>query len=194
MEVLVMTGQLMTAATIFLILFGLVAAFDGLYLHLWKYRLYARAESLSEHKLHTLQGFLFMPVVFFLFYKDFGGWALWAGVVFVALEQVVEILDVLSENKSRARLGGLSSTEYTAHVVAITARTVAIALALAAKPLSAWSLDSPPVLGPDHAMASHVAFNTIVGNVLVVALHLWLMRGKYRAGSRALPVRVCWEA
>ena len=189
-----MTEQLMTAATIFLILFGLVAAFDGLYLHLWKYRLYAREESLGEHKLHTLQGVLFMPVVLFLFYKDFGGWALWAGVVFIALEQIVEILDVLSENKSRAGLGGLSSTEYTAHVVAITARTVAIALALAAKPLSAWSLDSPLVLGPDHAMASGVAFNTIVGNVLVVALHLWLMRGKYRTGARQLPVRACCAA
>ena len=90
-----------------------------------------------------------MPVVFFLFYKDFGGWALWAGVLFIALEQIVEIADVPSENKSRASLGGLSSTEYTAHVVAITARTVAIALALAAKPLSAWSLDSPLVLGPE---------------------------------------------
>jgi hypothetical protein len=189
-----MTEQLMTAATIFLILFGLVAAFDGLYLHLWKYRLYAREESLAEHKLHTLQGFLFIPVVFFLFYQDFGGWALWAGVLFIALEQIVEIADVLSENKSRAGLGGLSSTEYAAHVIAITARTVAIALALAAKPLSAWSLDSPLVLGPEHAMASHVAFNTIVGNVLVVTLHLWLMRGKYRAASQPLPARACCAA
>ena len=189
-----MTEQLMTAATIFLILFGAVAAFDGLYLHLWKYRLYAREESLSEHKLHTLQGILFLPVLFFLFYKDFGGWALWAGVLFLAIEQVVEILDVLSENKSRAGLGGLSSTEYAAHVVAITARTVAIALALAAKPLSAWSLDSPLLLGPAHALASGVAFNTIVGNLLVVALHVWLMRGKYRAGSGRLPVRACCAA
>ena len=189
-----MTEQLMTAATVFLILFGIVAAFDGLYLHLWKYRLYAREESLSEHKLHTLQGILFVPIVFFLFYKDFGGWALWAGVLFIAFEQVVEIMDVLSERDSRAGLGGLSSTEYAAHAIAITARTAAIALAISAKPLSAWSLSSPIVIGPEHAMASHVAFNTIVGNILVVALHVWLMRSKYRAEVRPLPVRVCCEA
>jgi hypothetical protein len=189
-----MAEQLMTAATVFLILFGIVAAFDGLYLHLWKYRLYARAESLSEHKLHTLQGILFAPVVFFLFYKDFGGWALWAGVLFIALEQIVEIMDVLSEKDSRAGLGGLSSTEYAAHAVAITARTAAIALALAAKPLSAWSLSSPLVIGPEHTMASGVAFNTIVGNLFVVALHVWLMRSKYRLEVRSLPMRVCCEA
>ena len=39
-----------------------------------------------------------------------------------------------------------------------------------------------------------VAFNTVVGNLLVVALHLWLMRGKYRAGARQPPVSVCCEA
>ena len=71
-----MTEHLMSAATVFLMIFGLVAAVDGLYLHLWKYRLYARPESRREHKLHTAQGALFVPVVFFLFYGDFGGAAL----------------------------------------------------------------------------------------------------------------------
>lgn len=189
-----MTEHLMSAATVFLILFGIVAAFDGLYLHLWKYRLYARPESRREHKLHTAQGILFIPVIYFLFYKDFGGAALWTGVLFIAIEQVVEIMDVLDEKDSRAGLGGLSSTEYAAHVIAITARTVAIALALAAKPLSAWSLDAPLVLGPEHSFASGVAFNTIVGNLTVVALHVWLMRGQYQVKYTALPVRVCCAA
>jgi hypothetical protein len=183
--------HLMSAATVFLILFGVVAAFDGLYLHLWKYRLYARPESRREHKLHTMQAFLFVPVVFFLFYRDFGGWMLWAGVLFIALEQVVEIMDVLDENDSRASLGGLSSTEYATHVIAITARTVAIALALAAKPLSAWSLDAPPVTGTEHSFASAVAFNTIIGNLIVAGLHVWLMRGQYQVKSAPLTVRAC---
>lgn len=189
-----MTEHLMSAATVFLMIFGLVAAFDGLYLHLWKYRLYARPESLREHKLHTTQGILFIPVIFFLFYQDFGGWALWAGVLFIAIEQVVEIMDVLDERDSRASLGGLSSTEYAVHVIAITARTVAIALALAAKPLSAWSLDAPLVIGPEHSMASSMALQMITGNVIVVALHLWLMRGKYRVGVGNLAARECCAA
>ena len=189
-----MSEHLMSAATVLLMLFGVVAAVDGLYLHQWKYRLYARPESRREHKLHTAQGILFVPVIFFLFYKDFGGWALWAGVLFLAVEQVVEIMDVLDERDSRASLGGLSSTEYAAHVIAITARTVAVALALAAKPLSAWSLDAPLVMGPGHATASSTALQMIVGNLLVVALHLWLMRGKYQIAPSPLPVRACCAA
>jgi hypothetical protein len=183
----------LTARRLFLMIFGAVAAVDGLYLHLWKYRLYARPESLREHKLHTAQGALFAPVVFFLFYEDFGGLALWTGVLFLAFEQLVEILDVLDERDSRASLGGLSSTEYALHAVAIMARTAAVALALAAKPLSAWSIDAPLMTGPGHEWASSVGLQMLVGNLLVVGLHLWLMRGKYQIAPPQLPVRTCCD-
>lgn len=189
-----MNEQMMTAATVFLMIFGIVAAIDGLYLHLWKYRLYARPESLREHKLHTAQGALFAPVVFFLFYQDFGGLALWTAVLFLAFEQVVEILDVLDEWDSRASLGGLSSTEYALHAVAITARTAAVALALAAKPLAAWSLDAPLVTGPGHTWASSVGLQMVVGNILVVGLHVWLMLPRYRRQTAATPTFLCCAA
>jgi hypothetical protein len=189
-----MDEQLMSAATVFLMIFGVVAAVDGLYLHLWKYRLYARPESLREHKLHTAQGALFAPVVFFLFYQNFGGAALWAGVLFLAFEQVIEILDVLDERDSRASLGGLSPAEYALHVVAITARTAAVALALAARPPSAWSLDAPLVTGPGHAWASSVGLQMVVGNLLVVGLHVWLILPRYRRASVALPAGACCAA
>jgi hypothetical protein len=182
---------LMNAATVFLMLFGIIAAVDGLYFHLWKYRLYAQPDSIYEHKLHTAQGILFIPILFFLFYANFGGLALWAGMLFLLVETAVEIMDVLSENDSRAALGGLSSIEYAMHALAIMFRTFAIALALAVKPLSAWSLSSPILLDEQFQFASSVAFNTIIGNVLVVALHFWLMREKYRSNVRLLPVRAC---
>lgn len=189
-----MAEHLMTAATIFLMIFGAVAAVDGLYLHLWKYRLYARPESLREHKLHTAQGALFAPVVFLLFYGDFGGPALWTAVLFLAFEQIVEILDVLDERDSRASLGGLSSTEYALHAVAITARTAAVALALAAKPMAAWSFDAPLVSGPGHAWASSVGLQMVIGNILVVGLHLWLMLPRYRRESSVMPAAACCAA
>ena len=189
-----MTEHLMTAATVFLMIFGLVAAVDGLYLHLWKYRLYARPESRREHKLHTAQGALFVPIVFLLFYGDFGGAALWAGVLFLALEQAVEIMDVLDERDSRASIGGLSSTEYALHAVAITARTAAVALALAAKPLAAWSLDAPLVTGPGHEWAGSVGLQMVVGNILVVGLHLWLMLPRYQRQPGYVPAAACCAA
>lgn len=80
--------------------------------------------------------------------------ALWADVLFLAFEQVVENLDVLDERDSRASLGELSSTEYALHAVAIKARTAAVALSLAAKPLAVWSLDASLVTGSGHARAN----------------------------------------
>ena len=133
-------------------------------------------------------------MIFFLFYQDFGGPALWEGVLFLAFEQVVEILDVLDERDSRASLGGLSSTEYALHAVAITARTAAVALALAAKPLVAWSLDAPLVTGPGHEWASSVGLQMVVGNLLVVGLHLWLMLPRYQRVPAAVPAGACCAA
>lgn len=175
--------QLMNTAAIFLMIFGAVAAIDGLYLHLWKYKLYARPESLYEHKMHTAQAFLFIPVVFLLFYKNVGGWLLWVAVAFVLIEFVVEMMDVLEENQSRASLGGLTSTEYAIHVVAITVRTVAIALVFAAKPLSAWSLSSPSILAEQFQMANNTGLKMMIGNVIVGALHIWLMQKKYQTNT-----------
>jgi hypothetical protein len=186
-----MTEQLINAAAIFLVLFSMVAAIDGLYFHLWKYRLYARPESLYEHKLHMARAFLFVPIVYFLFYRNFGGPALWLGVFFIAVDLVIEMLDVLDENKSRAKIGGLSSTEYAIHVFATTLRTACIALALADKPLSAWSLSSPIILEQQFPMANFIAFNIIPGNIVTAFLHVWLMRDKYRSKARFLPVRNC---
>jgi hypothetical protein len=177
-----MTEHLIVAGTVFLILFAAVGAYDGLYLHLWKYRLYARQESRYEHKLHTAVAFLFVPVVWLLFYGNFGGLALWAAVLFVLVSFVVEMMDVLEENDSRAPLGGLSREEYAAHVVAITARVAAVALALAAKPVEAWALSSPLALEVEYpAWVTFVGEQVLFGNVMVGALHLWLLRERYRA-------------
>ncbi len=181
---------MMIVATVFLGLFGLLAALDGLYFHLWKYRLYARAESAYEHMLHTIRAFLFVPIVFLLFYGDFQGWALWTGVAFIIADVVVEIVDVLDENDSRRKIGGLSSIEYATHVVATTARVAAFVLALAAKPAAAWSLNTPLSAGMGDSLTNLVAVNVVAANLLVGLLHVWLMLPRYRVAGE-LPVRVC---
>ena len=181
---------MMLLATVFLAVFGALAAFDGLYFHLWKYRLYARAESLYEHKLHTARAFLFVPIVFLLFYGEFAGAALWAALFLIAVDLVIEIVDVLDENDSRRGIGGLSSIEYATHVLATTARVAAMVLALAAKPAAAWSLAAPFSIGPGDAATNFVALNVVAANFVVGALHLWLMRPQFRA-SGLLPVRTC---
>jgi len=180
-------NYLQILSLIFLVLFLVVATIDGLYFHLWKYRLFARKESIYEHKLHTIRAFLFIPIVFFLFYSDFGGLALWAGIFFILLDLIVELLDVFTENDSRASLGGLTSLEYAAHVTATTFRIAAISFALAAKSVESWSFSAPILISEESNPAALIAINVISGNFMVGVLHLLLMNRTFRN----LPVFKC---
>lgn len=177
-------NHLVIVAVICLNLVILLGTVDGLYFHLWKYRLYGRTESLYEHKLHTIRAFLFIPMVWLLFGKNYGGLWLWSGVLVVAVDLVVELMDVLCEIKSRAGIGGLSTSEYLVHVNATGLRFVALALILAAKPLSAWGLSAPLETDPAYPLwVTWLALSTIPGSVIGGALHLWLMQARYRRRS-----------
>jgi len=160
---------------VFLNLFMIVGAVDLFYFHLWKYKLHTRPESLYEHKLHMAFAFLMVPIAFFLYYQDFGGYALWAGVFFVVAALGTEMLDVFSEGDSRASLGGLTTGEYSLHVAATILKAASFAFIFAAKPVSAWSPESPLVLGSHGSMGEIVAIKVMVGSLLVSLLHLALL-------------------
>jgi hypothetical protein len=100
-------NPLVTASTILLLLFAGLSLVDGLYIHLWRLRLHARPESYREHLWHTGRAVLFAPAVMLVFAAPTAGLALWIGVVLFALDEVVEMFDVLAERASRASRGGL---------------------------------------------------------------------------------------
>lgn len=156
-------------------LFMIVGAVDMFYYHMWKYKLHARPESRFEHKTHMAFAFLMVPIAFFLYYQDFGGYALWAGVIFVAAALVVEMLDVFSEGDSRASLGGLTTGEYALHVAATVLKATSFAFIFASKPLSAWSLESPYLLGSYGSMGEMMAIQVMVGSFVIAVLHLALL-------------------
>ncbi|HEX8999432.1 MAG TPA: hypothetical protein VGB07_06005 [Blastocatellia bacterium] len=179
-------NHLMIAALICLALATVLGAIDGTYYHLKKYQLHLRAESRFEHQLHTIRAFLFAPIVWLLFGWNSGGWLLWLGVLAFAIDSIVELIDVLVENRSRAKLGGLSTGEYAIHVNATGLRIAAVALALAAKPVAAWSLDSPSLIEPDFpAWLSWLMFCVVGGSVIGGVQHLWLLRAKPQTASQA---------
>lgn len=179
--------HLVIAATVFLILFAIVASIDGLYFHLYKYRLYLREESLREHKLHTIRAFLFVPIVFLLFARNFAGALIWVALIVILADLVVEMLDVVSEKDSRAGMGGLSTAEYATHIVATTLRVAALGLILAAKPAPAWDFAAPIVADEDYpAMVRFTALNIIASSLIGGALHVWLMRKKYRTAKGSI--------
>jgi hypothetical protein len=174
-------NHLVIAAAICLGLAVLLGSVDGLYFHLWKYRLFKWQESRFEHLLHTIRAFLFIPIVWLLFGKNYGGLWLWVGVTFAAGDAVIELIDVLVERRSRTNLGGLSTGEYAIHVNSTGLRLAALALIFAAKPVEAWGLTAPTLLDPPYpSWLSWLMLNMIPGSLVAALAHVWLMRSKFQ--------------
>jgi hypothetical protein len=180
-------NPLVTASTILLFLFVVLSMVDGLYIHLWRLRLHARPESYREHLWHTGRAVLFTPAVMLVFATPTAGLALWIGVALFALDEIVEMLDVLAERASRASLGGLSSAEYAVHVVLITLRAAAVALALASRPAGVWSLDATDVAGAYPDVIATPVQQLVPGAVAAAALHIWLA-WRHRPAARTTPM------
>ena len=173
--------HLVIAGFVFLNLFMVLGAVDLFYFHLWKYKLHTRPESRYEHKLHMAFAFLMVPVAMVLYYQNFGGIALWAAVFFVVAALSTELLDVFSENDSRASLGGLSTGEYALHVVLTILKVASFAFMFASKPAAAWELTSPMNLGSYGWMGEMIALKVAVGSALVGSLHVALLQPKVAA-------------
>ncbi len=141
----------------------LVGAVDLFYLHLWKYKLHTRPESRYEHKLHMAFAFFLVPVAFLLYFRDFGGYALWAGAFFVVAALATEMLDVFAEGDSRAPLGGLTTAEYSLHVGATILKVASFAFIFASK------------LGSYGYVGEMIAIKVMAGGLLIGLLHLALL-------------------
>jgi hypothetical protein len=173
-------------STALLLLFAVLAAVDGIYIHLIRLKLPSRPQSWMEHVWHTLSAILFIPILLTVFLAPTAGLALWTGVALVALLYWIEVRDVRAEKESRADIGGMSRGELTLHVVLVVSRTLAVALALAARPLEAWSLGAPPVIGAHPAWITFVVGLLIPGALATAAVHV-LSAWRYKpAGCCAL--------
>ena len=171
---------LSNAAAVLLAAFAMLAAVDGLYIHLWRLRLHARPETRREHWLHTVRALLFPPVLVGLFALPTSGIFLWAAIAVAALDLMAGLWDVAIERDSRAKLGGLGTAEYMLHVAVSMVHSGALALVLAARPAAAWSLAAPPVLDtPMPGFGPALAWNLLPGAVVVGLLHVCLgLRGR----------------
>ena len=169
-----MNDTLMIASSWILVLFLWLSVFDGLYYHLWKFRLQEREDSKFEHITHTFRAILFIPTTILIYWVGMKGILLWAAVLVLALDLITEIVDVLSERSSRAQLGGLPSGEYLVHILLTTLRVMALALAFAALPPEAWTLNSVAAITPPD-FAKLIAMQALPGAFLVAGLHIYLI-------------------
>lgn len=158
---------------VLLVSFSLLAFFDGIVLHLWKYQLYRYSDTFYEHILHSLRATLFPILLLGLFFYDLRG-PLFLGVIFLTfVDLVIQGFDMWEENKARKRFGGLSSLEYILHVVLTSFHTSMILLYIISKPEQAWNFADSTFFAasPNEYL---VALNLLPGAVIVALLH-WIL-------------------
>lgn len=168
-------------ATAALVLFMLLATYDGFYLHIWKYRLFDRSESLFEHKTHTVRAILFPLIVWLLFIEETSFLAFNVGIAFVLLDIVVLGIDAYYEKESRSFMGGLPTWEYIVHLFANTFHFAAIILVVALKlEVTSGSLIFVDQFATSTAytLFQFVSVNVIPGAIILAVLHFILMLKK----------------
>ncbi|MGB5554092.1 MAG: hypothetical protein WBM83_05480 [Flavobacteriaceae bacterium] len=165
-------------ATTCLILFMVLATFDGFYLHIFKYALYNHSESRFEHKTHTLRALLFPSIVWLLFVNQSNYNAFLIGVGLVLLDLIVLAIDAYSEKESRSFMGGLPRWEYIIHLLSNAFHFSTILLVLAIK----FSIEGSTLVfvetitaSPAKEFFTFISINVIPGGIILGLLHVALM-------------------
>ncbi|WP_343487205.1 hypothetical protein [Allomuricauda sp. d1] len=168
-------------ATICLVLFMVLATYDGFYLHIFKYALFNREESIFEHKTHTARAVLFPLIVWFLFIDETQAGFL-IGVSLAVLDIVVLAIDAYSEKESRGFMGGLPRWEYIVHLFSNAFHFSAIVLVLSIKLKITDSVVFVTTVPASQAkeLFHLISINVIPGAIVLAILHLVLLDSKFR--------------
>ncbi len=103
-------------SSILVILFALLALYDGFYLHIFKYQLHNQLESKKEHLTHTVRAILFPAIMYFLFLKQDCNTSFYIGITLVIIDIIILGMDAFMETDSRKFMGGLPRWEYILHL------------------------------------------------------------------------------
>lgn len=165
-------------ATICLVLFMVLAIYDGFYLHIFKYSLFNRKESLFEHKTHTLRAILFPLIIWFLFINETSFIGFLVGLFLVVVDLVILAVDAYSEKESRSFMGGLPKWEYIVHLFSNAFHFSAIVLVLALKidfTANGLIFVSQFALTPAKELFTFISVNVIPGGLVLALLHFILI-------------------
>lgn len=185
----ILPAPLLPAAvsTVCLLAFTAIAGIDGLYFHLHRYRLYARPESRREHRLHTYNAVLFVPLVVLLFCLEPRGALLWLSVLLSLASLGIEILDVLCENESRRGLGGLTSIEYLMHFLMSGLRFGFVLPLLLAPPPALWALRETVLRVRPLALLLAGVYIAVPALCIAILHVVLLLRGEASGAARPVP-------
>jgi len=108
-------------------------AFDVLYFHLWKFRLYERRQSRGEEWTHLLRGLTVPAIVVLLMIGKPQGGMFWLVAALFFVDTINSLVDVMVEPGSRAPIG-VPPEELAVHFIGTTAMGAAWATFL----ISGW--------------------------------------------------------
>lgn len=194
-EIIIME-TLFYLSSAFLILFLILATYDGFYLHIWKYELFNKEKSLFEHKTHTIRAILFPLIIWFLFLNTENPLSFYIGLSLVLLDLITLGFDAYVEDDSRAFMNGLPKWEYIIHLFSNSFHFASIILIIATRvSISQGTLTLTTYLensfGKD--MMQFIAVNIIPGSIVLALIHLMLIhpKGKSLWNTNRLRVTCC---
>ena len=160
-----------------LLLFMILATYDGFYLHIWKYELFSRKESRFEHKTHTARAILF-PLILWLLFINNDAVSFWIAITLIAIDLIVLGIDAYTETDSRKAIGGLPKWEYIVHLFANSFHFASIFLIIATK----ISLTDIGIVIDEVSNATFaqefvkiISVNMIPGAIVLGVVHLMLL-------------------
>ena len=155
-------------SSVLLVLFAVLALYDGFYLHIFKYQLHNHSESKKEHLTHTIRAVLFPAILYFLFLKQDCQISFFIGMTLVFLDIVVLGVDAFMETESRKFMGGLPRWEYILHLFVNGFHFASIAVFLTLK--LHLTKDTISIIPNFYAYENFKAFEFIVVNLLPGAI------------------------
>lgn len=180
--------------TLLLVLYSLLAVIDGVYLHLYRYRLQERTESRLEHLTHTIRAFLFSGILMTLFIPMDDNRFFYLGMGMVLLDILVLLVDAYTEKDSRAFMGGLPRWEYILHLLVNGFHFAAIALFLALKinaTADGFVLNQQFESIQSYHAFQFVVMNLLPGSLLISLLHVLVYSAKVNSFIKNIRFSCC---
>lgn len=164
-------------SSILIVLFALLALYDGFYLHILKYKLHNNRESRKEHLTHTIRAILFPCILYFLFLKQDSDAIFYIGMFIVVVDIIVLGIDAFLEKDSRQFMGGLPRWEYILHlfVNGFHFSSIAVFLSLKLKLTeSGITIVSSFQHYQSYGILNLIVNNLLPGAILIALVHLFV--------------------
>ncbi|KKX49168.1 hypothetical protein L950_0216895 [Sphingobacterium sp. IITKGP-BTPF85] len=174
--------------------YALLAVYDGVFLHLYKFRLYDQKESRFEHLTHTVRALLFVGILLTVFINIENNNLFLLGLTLVLLDIITLLIDAYVEKDSRVFMGGLPRWEYIIHLLVNGFHFASITSLLIIKIKFTdlgISLNNNLHVFKNFEFFKLVAVNLLPGAIIISILHILVYNIKFKKYINTLKINCC---